>query len=285
MMYSDLHCDSVTKAYRENISLFSCTLAVKIGSDKFIKREQCFALWLDDKLHGEPAFSYCKELLSFYKANEEKIKECGITPNLTIENASSLGGNLNNIAYFKKQGVKMMSLTWNGENDLASGVNAKGDLKPFGKEAVKEMENCEIIVDVSHLNEEGFRDVCSIATKPFIASHSNCYDICPHKRNLKQWQVKEIISRGGLIALNFYPPFLGKGSVFERVRDNIEYLLSLGGENSIALGSDFDGADMSDELKTADDVERLYDYLIARGMSEEVVAKVFYENAGLIFQN
>ncbi len=279
MMYSDLHCDSVTKAYRENISLFGGTLAVKIGSDKFIKREQCFALWLDDKLHGEPAFSYCKELLCFYKTNEAEIKARGVTPHLTLENASSLGGDLNNIAYFKEQGVKMMSLTWNGENDLASGVNAKGGLKPLGKEAVKEMENCGIMVDVSHLNEEGFRDVCKIGAKPFIASHSNCYDICPHKRNLKQWQIKEIISRGGIIGLNFYPLFLGKGCVFEKIRDNIEYLLSLGGENNIALGSDFDGAEMSDELKTADDVVRLRDYLLARGMREEVEEKVFYENA------
>ena len=285
MMYSDLHCDSVTKAYRESISLFGGTLAVKLGSDKFIRREQCFALWLDDKLHGEPAFSYCKELLGFYKANEDEIKARGVTPRLTLENASSLGGDLNNIAFFKEQGVKMMSLTWNGENDLASGVDAKGGLKPKGKEAVKEMKNSGIIIDVSHLNEKGFRDVCKIGVKPFIASHSNCYDICPHKRNLKQWQVKEIISRGGLIGINFYPPFLGKGSAFERVGDNIEYLLSLGGENCIALGSDFDGAEMSDELKSADDVARLYNYLIARGMSKEVVEKVFYKNAGLIFQN
>ncbi len=279
MMYSDLHCDSVTKAYRENISLFGGTLAVKIGSDKFIKREQCFALWLDDKLYGEPAFSYCKKLFGFYKANEAKIKECGITPHLTLENASSLGGDLNNIAYFKSQGVKMISLTWNGENELASGVNAKGGLKPLGKEAVREMENCGIILDVSHLNEEGFRDVSCIATKPFVASHSNCYGICPHKRNLKQWQIKEIISRGGLIGINFYPPFLGKGSVFKLIRQNIELILSLGGENCIALGSDFDGAEMSDELKTADDVARLGEYLLSGGMSEKVVEKVFYKNA------
>ena len=66
-MYSDLHCDSVTRAYRENISLFDSKLAVKIGSDKFIKREQCFALWLGDKLQGKPAFSYAKKLLRFYK--------------------------------------------------------------------------------------------------------------------------------------------------------------------------------------------------------------------------
>ncbi len=279
MMYSDLHCDSITKAYEKKMSITDSRLAVKISSDKFIKREQCFALWLSDELHGEAAFCYAKKLLKFYKECEDEIKSWGVTPHLTIENASALGGNLSNIAYFREFGAVMMSLTWNGENDLASGADAVGGLKPLGKDAIREMEKQGIILDVSHLNEEGFRDVCKIATKPFIASHSNCYDICPHRRNLKKWQIKEIIDRGGLIGINFYPAFLGSGNAFELIRQNIEYILSLGGENCIALGSDFDGAKMSDELKTADDVVKLRDYLLCRGMSESVVEKVFYKNA------
>lgn len=278
-MYSDLHCDSVTKAFTENMSITDSRLAVKLGSDKFIKREQCFALWLSDELHGEAAFCYAKKLLSFYKKCESEIIKRGVTPHLTIENASALGGKLNNIAYFREQGTVMMSLSWNGENDLAGGSDAVGGLKPLGKDAVKEIENCGIILDVSHLNEEGFRDVCNIARKPFVASHSNCYDICPHRRNLKKWQIKEIIDRGGLIGINFYPTFLGSESAFELIRQNIEYLLSLGGEDCIALGSDFDGAKMSDELKTADDVVKLYDYLLSSGISRQTVEKAFYTNA------
>ena len=281
MMYSDLHCDSVTRAFSRNLSITDGRLAVDIGSEKFIKREQCFALWLSDELHGEAAFCYAKKLLDFYKRCENEIKSRGVTPHLTVENASALGGNLNNIAYFKEQGIRMMSLTWNGENELASGADAGGGLKALGKAAVRAMENCGIILDVSHLNEEGFRDVCNTATKPFVASHSNCYDICPHRRNLKKWQIKEIIDRGGLVGINFYPVFLGSGNAFERVRDNIEYILSLGGEDCIAFGSDIDGADMGDELKTAGDVVSLRDYLLRQGISGEIAEKVFYRNAEL----
>ncbi len=277
-MYSDLHCDSITKAYEKNMSISDSRLAVKLCSDKFIKREQCFALWLGDELRGEAAFCYAKKLLQFYKNSEAEIKSRGVTPHLTLENASALGGNLNNIAYFRQQGAVMMSLSWNGENDLASGVTAVGGLKPKGKDALRETENCGIILDVSHLNEECFRDVCRIATKPFVASHSNCCDICHHRRNLKRWQVKEIIDRGGLIGINFYPPFLGRGSVFDRVRDNIEYILSLGGEDCIALGSDFDGAKMNDELKNAEDVITLREYLLSTGVSERILNKMFYDN-------
>lgn len=285
MKYFDLHCDSITKAYSENISLFSDSLAVKIKSNKFLKREQCFALWLDDRLHGEPAFSYCKRLLSFYAYNKDEILQSGVTPHLTVENGSVLGGDLNNIAYFKSQGVKMMSLTWNGENDLASGVNARGGLKPLGVDAVREMEKNGIVLDVSHLNEESFYDVCSVATRPFAASHSCCYDICQNKRNLKAWQIKEIISRGGLIGINFYPLFLGtkKGSVFEKIKQNISLIATLGGEDNIAFGSDFDGAKMSKELSCAEDMLDLYKYLKDSAVSESLLNKVFYDNAARFF--
>ncbi len=280
MMYFDLHCDSVSKAYKEKTSLFHKDLALKINSDKFNKREQCFALWLDDELQGEPAFSYCKKLLKLYKDSEIKLLNGGVAPHLTLENAVSLGGDLNNMTYFKSQGVIMMSLTWNGENELASGVNSVGGLKKLGKEAVREMERQGIILDVSHLNEESFKDLLALATKPFVVSHSCCYDICPHRRNLKSWQIKEIIARGGIIGINFYPTFLGagKGRVFEKIKENIELIVSLGGENNVALGSDFDGAKMSKQLSSADDVPKLYIYLQSSGMSEELLNKVFYSN-------
>lgn len=281
MMYFDLHCDSISKAYKEKTSIFTDDFAVKIQSNKFFKREQCFALWLDDELQGEPAFSYCKNLLSFFNEEKNKIKLYNVSPHLTIENGSALGGDLNNIEFFKTKGAIMMSLTWNGENDLASGVNFSAGLKPLGKEAVKEIEKNNIILDVSHLNEEGFRDVLNISHKPFVASHSCCYDICQHRRNLKSWQIKQIIAMGGIIGINFYPAFLGtgKGSVFDKIKQNIELIVSLGGENNVALGSDFDGAKMSKSLRSADDVPVLYSYLKNNGMRKELLEKVFYSNA------
>ena len=284
MHYTDLHCDTVTKCYNENKSFYDGNLHINAVKAKDIKNyEQYFALWLDDEPKGETAFYLCKNLLDYYdKEMIPIISECtDISAHLSIENASALGGDLNNIAYFKSRGVEMMSLTWNGENDLASGVHASGGLKPLGRQAVREMARYNMTLDVSHLNEEGFYEVCLIDSIKIVASHSNCYDICPHKRNLKRWQIKELISRGGLIGLNFYPTFLGTGqfSVFEKIRDNIEYLLSLGGENCIAFGSDFDGAEMSPELDGIDKVGELYEYLLSEGLSKRVVERIFYGNA------
>lgn len=284
MNYTDLHCDTISRACKEGKSLFDGDLHINFQKAKNIENyEQYFALWLSDELKGETAFSLCNNMLDYYEKQMRELKEKDVTnliPHLSIENASALGGNLDNIAYFKDRGVEMMSLTWNGENDLASGVHASGGLKPLGRDAVREMARLGITLDVSHLNERGFYEVCLIDSIKIVASHSNCYDICKHKRNLKKWQIKEIISRGGLIGLNFYPAFLGTGrfSVFEKIRENIEYLLSLGGENCIAFGSDFDGAEISPELDGIDKVGELYRYLLYSGFDSELLDNIFYKN-------
>ena len=284
MNYTDLHCDTITRCYREKKSFYDGDLQINAVKTKGIENyRQFFALWLSDELRGEAAFSLCKNMLDYYDREILPIiSGCpNISAHLSIENASALGGNLDNIAYFRDRGVEMMSLTWNGENDLASGVNAKGGLKTFGRQVLKEMARYNMTLDVSHLNERGFYEACLIDSIKIVASHSNCYDICNHRRNLKQWQIKEIISRGGLIGLNFYPPFLGTGQidVYGKIRDNIEYLLSLGGEKTIAFGGDFDGADMSPKLDGIDKIGQLYKYLLSEGMSKRVVEGAFYKNA------
>ena len=284
MRYTDLHCDTISRCYKDKKSFYDGDLQINAVKSKNIEKyEQYFALWLSDEPKGEAAFSLCKNMLDYYDKEIVPIisRYPNISAHLSIENASALGGDIGNIAYFKDRGVKMISLTWNGENDLASGVNVKGGLKSLGRQAVKEMARLGITVDVSHLNERSFYEVCLIDSIKIVASHSNCYDICPHRRNLKKWQVKEIISRGGLIGLNFYPLFLGTGKfdVFGKIRDNIEYLLSLGGEKCIAFGSDFDGAEMSPQLDGIDKIGEQYNYLLSSGLSKRVVEGAFYKNA------
>ena len=284
MNYTDLHCDTITRCFQESKSFRDGDLHINAVKSKDIENyRQYFALWLSDEPKGETAFSLCKNILDYYDQEVAPIisEYKNISAHLSIENASALGGDIDNIGYFKSRGVEMMSLTWNGENDLASGADVKGGLKPLGRQVVREMARYNMTLDVSHLNEKSFYEVCLIDSIKIVASHSNCYDICPHRRNLKRWQIKELISRGGLIGLNFYPSFLGTGQwgAFEKIRENIEYLLSLGGENNIALGSDFDGAEMAQELSGIDKVGDLYEYLLSSGFSESIAEKIFYKNA------
>lgn len=283
----DLHCDTITTAYEQKKSLLSGEMHVNAEKGKYIDSyKQCFAIWIDDKFKGKAAFSFCKRLISFCEKEIACIKEKGInnlTPILTIENGSALMGDADNISYFGDRGVRMITLTWNGENELGFGVgtNCEQGLKPFGKRAVQEMEKENIIIDVSHLNEQGFSDVASLATKPFAASHSGCFSLMPHKRNLKDWQLKEIISSGGLIGIPFCENFIGGGK--EKVYEQLCHVLSLGGENNVALGSDFDGCDIHQSLSGIEKMGELYTFLCESDIGREITDKVFHLNAEKFF--
>ena len=288
MEYFDLHCDTIAKIRSKRLDFESDRLQVNAKDfPLFEKYGQCFALWLDDELRGEAAFEKASELYEEYIDYKNAISKFeNVRPVLTLENAASLGGKLENLEIWKSRSVAVMGLTWNGANELGFGADFKrGGLTRFGKEAVCEAERLNVVVDVSHLNEDGFRDVARIAKKPFIASHSNCYAVRAHRRCLKDHQIKEIISRGGLIGINFYPIFLGRGDVFELIYKNICHLIELGGEKAIAFGSDFDGAEMDARLNRLGDATALRSFLIEKGVDSATLDDIFYKNAKNFFND
>ncbi len=283
MKYFDLHSDTVSRIYEMKTDFNDERLQVNTSHlPCFQEYRQCFALFQDDTRKGECAFCYTKKLLAVYKKHILTKKNDSFHPLLTLENGSALGDDINNIYFWKEQGVKMMSLTWNGENSLGFGALCDDKpLKSFGRAVVREMEKADITVDVSHLSKRGFSSLLDIAEKPFVASHSNCSEIFSVPRNLEKWQIESIIDIGGLIGLNFYPAFLGekKSEIFEKIYENIYYILSLGGENALSIGSDFDGATMSKSLDKVSKVLDLYDFLNRKGLSEKVLHNIFYANA------
>ena len=283
MNYFDLHCDTLTE-FADGKRTSHIT---KEKAAVFEKYKQCYAIFLDDGVHGNPAFEKAKLYYRFYKENWNLFKGINTEPMLTLENAVSLGGNLDNIGFWKRCGVRACTLTWNGKNELGFGSSfPNGDgLTDFGKKAVSALENAEIIVDVSHLNEAGFNDVLRTAEKPFIASHSNCYSLCSHPRNLKDYQIKEIISSGGLVGICYYKLFLGNGYIFDLIFNHVCHVIRLGGENNVCFGSDFDGAEMEKELDSIEKVKNLYDYFRGKGFDDELCEKIFYRNADNFFNN
>ncbi len=287
MIYSDLHCDSVTRCFEKGESLFDSKGHINYFKIKQLTGyKQCFALFVDDSKRGDTAFSYFKKLVEFYEREIKKIRCDNLTAVLTAENGACLGGDSDNIHFLADKGVRMLTLTWNGENELASGGSCdNGGLKPFGKEVITKMEEKGMLVDVSHLNEKSFYDVASYAKTPLVASHSNCFSLVPHKRNLKDEQIKLIIESDGLIGLCFHAPFLicdGLGS-FEMLYRNIYRILSLGGENVLCFGSDFDGSKPERVLGSLQKVKNLYAYLKGRGLQQELLEKIFYKNAEKVF--
>lgn len=281
MEYFDLHCDTVNKCL-EKAQIFKNTALKKCSENIFTKQKQIFALWTNDYKNVNDALRRRSLLFEKYISLSAQIKEEKITPYLSLENSNAV----RDVPSLKEKGVILASLTWNMENEFACGAEClSGGLKPKGKELIEQYEKNGIVLDVSHLNFDSFYGVCKVAKKPFIASHSNAYSVCKNKRNLKDFQISQIISRGGIIGICFYPQFLGKGNVFENIYANVEHILSLGGENAIAIGSDFDGAQMDKKLKSSNDVEVLYEYLLQKSMPNDLLEKFFYKNSENFFNN
>ena len=205
---------------------------------------------------------------------------------LTIENGSALAGDLSRVHTLAEQGVRAITLTWNGENELGSGHTTDHGMSEFGKAAVREMEKENILVDVSHLNDPGFADLLEVATKPFVATHSNTRALCSHKRNLTDDMIREMVRRDCLIGLNYFVKFLRDDGDVKSLDDlyrHAMHFFELGARKNLALGSDFDGSVLPECLNTPAKAASFYEYLLSRGVSQEDADGVFYKNAQAFF--
>ncbi|MDI3270535.1 MAG: dipeptidase [Bacillota bacterium] len=267
---------------------------------------QIFALFVAPEYHHERSLPRLLQMLdAFYReieAHRDEMVLCLTTEDmrrakregkvgalLSIEGAEPMGRDLARLRIFHRLGGRAMGLVWNGRNDLADGVGEEGTgggLTRLGVETVREMERLGMMVDVSHLSEKGFWDVVSIATKPFIASHSNARALCDHPRNLKDEQIKALAERGGVMGLNFYAGFLTQGgeATLDDVLDHAEHILQLVGPDHLGLGSDFDGISRAPKgLEDASFFPRFTEGLLARGYGEDVVKKVLGGNFLRVF--
>ena len=207
----------------------------------------------------------------------------------TVENARffALGGAAVHDA--AHDGILMASLSWNAQGPLASGHDvADAGITPAGAEAIRQMETERMILDVSHLNDVCFADVVRLTTKPFVASHSNSRALCAHPRNLTDAQFAEIRDRGGVVGLNYCPDFLRDDAqtvppTEDDLCRHIEHWLDLGGEDVVALGSDFDGTDLPACISSAAKMPQLQDVFVRR-FGADITRKLCYDNAVTFFE-
>lgn len=308
MRYFDLHCDTMTECFSRDMSLRENQLHIDLARAGALETYvQCYAVWVPDTLRGPQAFQRFLGVANrFYQeteANKAVLQRCSQPGKLetaqntgrygavlTVENAAALGGKLENISELARFGVKLCTLTWNGENELGRGVRAPGStgLTDFGRRAVAELERQGILVDVSHASPELFFDVMEIAQRPVVATHSNAKALCGHPRNLSDEQFLAIKGSGGLVGLNLIRFFLNDDPAKANQEDilrHAEHFLSLGGQDVLAIGADWDGGAPEDfPLSGLQDIPALYELFLRHGYSETLVRKIFYENAAGFFQ-
>lgn len=321
----DLHCDTLDRlalhengeavfSYMEGDNLIPhARMSSLLSNDAHISLErtaafdwcQCFAVFIPDDLRGQAAWSFYLRIRDFFRAqcDEHAARLARVVDSrgalgafsagktagmLTVEGAAFLDDDAHaeeRLDAIADDGVRMVTLTWNGRNALGSGNDTDEGLTPFGKRCVAELEARDIAVDVSHLNDAGFKDVLACAEKPFAASHSNARAVCGHPRNLDDWQLREIADRGGIVGFNYYNAFLtDRGG--EATRDDalrhIDHMLGVAGEDTLALGSDYDGSEVPSWLFPCTGAANLH-AIVAAEFGEEVAAKMFWENAARFF--
>lgn len=281
MNFFDLHCDTAYRCYNENLSFDDGFLSVTPSkAEIFDKWYQCFAIFVKDSTYRP--FDYYKNVLDNFKS-ELKNKPQNLTPLFTVENGIIIENDLSRIEVMHNHGVKLLTLTWNGENQIAGGADTDIGLKNFGKEVILQLNCHNIMTDLSHLNKKSFYSVLELADIP-IVTHSCLQTVCKHKRNIDDNQLKALVQRGGIFGLCFYPVFLGDGDVFENIYKNIFHILDLGYEDYLSIGSDFDGADMNERLKDISFAPKLYKYLKFRNINDNILNKIFFENAYRFFK-
>lgn len=209
-----------------------------------------------------------------------------------IEGAEAIDTEFRALDVLYAAGLRSIGITWSRANAFGTGVpfrfNANPDIGPgltkAGKDLVRECNRLGVMIDLSHLNAAGFRDVAAMSSHPLVATHSNVHAICPHARNLVDWQLAAIRESGGMVGLNFAIGFLRPDGKFvvdtpmEVMVRHVDGLVEALGEDGVALGSDFDGAMMPAVIGDVTGVQRLLEALLEKGYGAELVGKIAMGN-------
>lgn len=309
MKYVDLHCDTLTKSFDEKLSVKDGGLQINL--DKLKKSgcaAQCFAIFTQGAGAESRFWNYAEYFKSCMRRhgrdltlvkNYSDLKYCldggGTGVILTVENAGFIKS-ADEVDRLYSLGVRMASLVWNYENGLGfpnllfeDGMplfdrrESRG-LKPLGREVIERLDGRGIIVDISHLSDGGAEEILRGRKIPLVASHSNCEAVCGVSRNLTDGLIKKIAACGGVVGVNFCKDFLGAGNSFDRVLDNINHLIKVGGEDIIAFGSDFDGIPECENLEGCEKMPALLNFLESNGIRGAVLEKLAYKNFARVFK-
>jgi membrane dipeptidase len=211
---------------------------------------------------------------------------------LHFEGVEALDTDLNCLHVFYQAGLRSVGITWSRPNAFGHGVPfsfpASPDTGPgltdAGKALVKTCNELGVMLDLSHLNEKGFWDVASLSTAPLVATHSNAHVLAATPRNLTDKQLDAVKESNGVVGINFHIGFLredgrsdAETSLTEIVR-HAAYIADRIGIDHVALGSDFDGATMPQDLKDAAGLPKLMKALKAHGFDKSALAKIAHEN-------
>lgn len=289
--YFDAHCDTLTAVFEHGGGLFENPYQVDFERlCKFTPAAQVFAVWngnYEDKVRLLRLSCVRWRGMAELCSTPEQVVSANaagkIAALLSVEGAENLDCDIEKLRLARERdGIVMLNLCWNHDNALCgSAMDSGSGLTPLGREFVRECQRLGVAVDLSHASERAFWDTIEIASKPVIASHSDSAALCSaFPRNLTDSQFRTLAACGGGAGINLCPDFLCEGGAgIDDITAHIEHFLALGGEHAVFIGADFDGIDSVPEgISGAQDMGRLYEALLHRNYSEELVRAIFYDN-------
>jgi membrane dipeptidase len=209
---------------------------------------------------------------------------------LGIEGAHALEGDADKLDHFARRGVRYLGLTHFSANAAAYpaygiGRNDGEGLTDHGRELVRRAEALGVLVDLAHINRKGFLEACALATRPLIVSHTGVLGVFEHWRNIGDDQLRAVAERGGVVGVIFCPQFVG-GDGAAQVARHLRHILDVCGEDTPALGSDWDGFIVpTGDLCDAAHLPLLTDALLAAGLREEVIGKILHGNVMRVLES
>jgi len=267
-----------------------------------------FACWVSDKyshqlsralqyievLHEEIEKTDGFQIVTDWSGLGSLLETPTIAAMISVEGGAVLEGRTTNLRILNRLGVKSMTFTHYDRNALGdgSGSDSGSRLTAFGHEVIEEMNRLGMVVDIAHLNQEGFFDALKISKDPVIVSHANVRGLVNHHRNLTDAQLKKLAGKGGVIGLSFYPAFVKEDGAndsvavtIENLLDHVDYLSKLIGIDHIGLGSDFDGGGGFPGLEDASKYPAITAGLKRRGYTDTEVEKVLGRNLLRVFKD
>ncbi len=209
-----------------------------------------------------------------------------------LEGAEAIGPDLGELEVLHAAGLRSLGPVWSRPNIFGTGIPFRfpgapdegPGLTPAGKDLVRACNRLGILVDLSHLNAAGIRDVAALTDKPLVATHSNAHALAPASRNLTDAQLDAIAETGGVVGLNYAVGFLREDG--RRVADtalttmirHLDHLLAHLGEDGVALGSDFDGALIPREIGDAAGLPALVGAMRQAGYGDDLVDRICWRN-------
>lgn len=302
----DFHCDTALMllgddlnqagSLRKNNGHIDLERAMKLGG--YAQCFACFTTDIPELLHGiSPIVLFERELATIqrevdknsdlisiaYSVDEiEENRAAGkLSAILTLEGTAGIDYNPALLEDLWAIGFRVSSLGWNEKNPLTGSNVTGGGLTNLGREYVKEAQRLGMRIDVSHISDEGFWDIMKITQAPIIATHSNSRAVHNHSRNLTDDMFRAIRETGGVAGYNACRDFTGENPNLDTICDHILHFLDLDPDGKhIALGGDLDGVEtMPDGFEGVQSYPALAQRLLERGLSEENVMDIFWNNA------